>query len=206
MTASQFLEGLVASYPPQVRPDAEYVKQIAQYLKRKHYSSQELEGAYEIIRTSFRMFPSLADIQTCFILAAKKIQATASPDVAYDYFSIDGIPYRRKLLIDGSGQVVRRPIPEGAEDYHLQVPDRMRQDRDFISAEQAAALGYIDKNFAMSLSKNAEVQMRKRFSTIKHNLEKADFGPSRPEKEDEIVDDSMAANPEEQIDLDGFDI
>ncbi|MFA5409641.1 MAG: hypothetical protein WC343_12800 [Bacilli bacterium] len=206
MNASQFLEGLVASYPPQVRPDAEYVKQIASYLKRKHYSSQELEDAYEIIRTSFRMFPSLADIQTCFQSAARTIQANAAPETAYDYFSLEGIQYRRKLMIDATGQVIRRPIPEGAEDYHLQVPDRMRQDRDFISAEQAAALGYIDKNFAMSLSKNAEVQMRKRFSTIKQNLEKADFGPSRPTKEDEAIDDSMAANPEEPIDLDGFDI
>jgi hypothetical protein len=204
MNASQFLEGLVASYPPQVRPDAEYVKQISQYLKRKHYSSQELEDAYEIIRTSFRMFPSLADIQTCFISAAKTIQATASPDVAYDYFSIDGIPYRRKLLIDGSGQVVRRPIPEGAEGYHLQVPDHMRQDKDFISAEQAAAMGYIEKNMSASLAKNAEARMRNRFSKIKKNLEKADFGASVPEGDD--ADDSMAANPEEPIDLDGFDI
>lgn len=204
MNASQFLEGLVASYPPQVRPDAEYVKQIAQYLKRKHHSSQELEDAYEIIRTSFRMFPSLADIQTCFISAAKTIQATASPDVAYDYFSIDGISYRRKLLIDATGQVIRRPIPEGAENYHLHVPDSMRQDKDFISAEQAAAMGYIEKNMAASLAKNAEAQMRNRFSKIKKNLEKADFGASAPEGDD--TDDSMAANPEEPIDLDGFDI
>lgn len=206
MNASQFLEGLVASYPPQVRPDAEYVKQIAQYLKRKHYSSQELEDAYEIIRTSFRMFPSLADMQTCFQLAARTIQANASPEVAYDYFSLDGVPYRRKLMIDATGQVIRRPIPEGAENYHLHVPESMRQDRDFISAEQAVAMGYIDKNMAASLARSAELQMRKRFSTIKQNLERADFGPSRPAKEDEDIDDSMAANPEEPIDLDGFDI
>lgn len=206
MNASQFLEGLVASYPPQVRPDAEYVKQIAQYLKRKRYSSQELEDAYEIIRTSFRMFPSLADMQTCFQSAARTIQANASPEVAYDYFSLDGVPYRRKLMIDTTGQVIRRPIPEGAENYHLHVPDSMRQDRDFISAEQAVAMGYIDKNMAASLARSAELQMRKRFSTIKQNLERADFGPSRPAKEDEAIDDSMAANPEEPIDLDGFDI
>lgn len=199
MTSEQFLEGLIASYPPNIRPDAEYVRQISDYLRRKHYSSQELEEAYEIIRTSFRMFPSLADIQTCFVSAANHIHASSSSEVAYDYFRLDGVGYRRKLHIDGCGNVMRRPIPEGAEEYHLVVPDRMRNDKDFLTAEQAVEQGYLPKGTAIALRMAGENHMKERFKKIKQEMKKAEFGapPPPPHDDGADIDDSMAANPED---------
>jgi hypothetical protein len=200
MNASEFLERLISSYPAGLRPDEDYTRVLDRDFKRRGLSSAEWEAAYDIAKDNFRMFPTMMDFNYCFSEAHSKVYKGSAPKIAYEYFRIDDKPFRRKVEIAPDGSLARLELPENATDYHLFLPDELEEDKNFLTAAQAVAAGYIPGGLYQTMTANRPNPVKSRFSKIgdlvrkegeqKHNPIHA------PVAEADDVDDSMASNPE----------
>jgi hypothetical protein len=188
MNHAQFLERLIASYPPALRPDNDYVRELNNAIRRIPATSEELEIAYDLVHENHRMFPTLTDINFCLSEAHGRLFKGVEPEQAFEYFRIDGIGYRRKLAISPSGEVSRLELPEGAYDYTLWVPYKYRVHEEALSMEEAIDQGYLNEGLYKAIKDNAEKSRAKsRFEKIGEVIR------------EEAIDDSMFANPEPEI-------
>jgi len=198
MDANEFIDELVSSYPAGLRPDVDFLKVIQKEIRKKPVTSQVFEEVLTIIRNSFRMFPVISDINFAFDEAFKKVSRGAQTEKAWEYFDLDGYSYRRDVDIGTGGELLRKPVPCGATNYHLSVPAGMEADRQFLTAEEAYAEGCISEELWKTIkAPNTKQPYKGRFEKIGALIHKEE----QPELS---VDDSMAANPEEPVPIDPF--
>lgn len=166
MTITEFVARLTASYPPGLRPDAEYLNQILLDLRNKALSESQLDAAYDIIKESCRMFPVMSDINLCLAEAKVRITKGQPPEKAREYFNLNGYGYARDVEISADGELMRKALPEGATDYTISVPARFRVKEEFLSISEASERGYIDEKFYKVLKDKAGASEKSRFEKI----------------------------------------
>jgi hypothetical protein len=201
MNADQFIQRLIVSYVPGLRPDDEFIANAVHDVRMRGETSAVLEAAYDIIKDTYRMFPGLADISYSLAEARAKIYKGQEPDVAFEYFRIDGIGYRRKVEIDPSGNLARRELPEGAYDYTLWLPYKYRAREEALSADEAFAEGCLDEQLYRVMKAKNPNPKSSRWEKI-GNIIKEEEKPASVSD----YDDSMFPPEEAQFDISDMEI
>jgi hypothetical protein len=197
MNGNTFVDTLVDSYPTGIRADSANVAELKRWIKRKNYSSEDMDAALDMCRETFRMSPSIADLTSIFIQVRSRRVVSSGEAKAREYFTINGYSYCRNLDIDSSGNIISKDVPEDAEGYELVVPDHLRANDKAISFEEAYNQGAISEELYKSLKKpayQAEQRTPNRWQKIASEIKAEEY------KRD-YIDDSMAANPETPLGL-----
>jgi hypothetical protein len=215
MNQRDFIAKLVSSYPDDGRPGAfmgeaagkEFLQEVVKYLKHKNWNEDDLHNAYDVIVTNFRRFPSISELHAVFINAHSRNSVKDGTARASEYFTLNGHDYCRYLDINSSGDVIRKEIPEGAENYHLCLPEHMRHER-FMTADEAFKEGAISNEFYAALKAarvSRIVEDNNRWKKISQEISTPEPVPFEDKYEslsggvspEDFIDDSMAANPED---------
>ena len=206
MDSREFMNALLASYPAGLRPDADYQNTLIKEINKRPCSSPVYLQALSNIQGSFRMFPTLPDLKWAFNEALKSV-ASSIAQSGMEYFDIGKHTFVRPVGITADGEVLRKDLPEGATNYQLVLPPKLQAKTDAITAEEAYNQGCISEElYQMVKSRNEKQPFKGRFQKIGELIK--DKQPELPitEAEYEVVDDSMAANPEEPAHDDYEDI
>ena len=173
MTTDDFVAAVVASYPQALRPDEHYINQLKKHLCKYPHPSVVLEEAFDLIKISCRMFPGMADLNAIFTQANSKVQKSNLS--AWESWNLKGYSYSRQVEISTNGEVLTRPLPEGATDYVLSLPQEMRSNDEPISFAQAYAEGCISESLYQAIRAVNEDHPRKgRFQQIGEYLHSSD--------------------------------
>lgn len=208
MNSHDFVKQLLASYHPGIRTDAENVDQIRKWLKKKNFSEEDIEMAFDSCRENFRMFPSIADLTSIFIQVRSRRLVNSGDAKAYEYFDLNGYSYRRTLDIDSFGNLIRKDIPEGVDNYQLVVPDSLRKNDRSLNADEAYEQGAISEEFYRSIKtpkKQRSHTEEYRWKKIREELN-SEHEQKRALLPEDFIDDSMASNPEEPLGMNWDDI
>jgi len=204
MDANEFLRDLVASYPQGLRPDVDFLNIIRKEIAKRPCNSQIYQAALSNIQGAFRMFPGIPDIKWAFSEAFKTVKTKSKKGV--EYFDLNKNTYAREVDITDDGEIVRKPLPCGATNYLLCLPPEFEANREFLTAEQAYAEGCISEElYAAVRSRNEKHPYKGRFEKIGEYIHKEEPPVQQPlqlpviDAEFEDIDDSMAANPEENF-------
>ena len=166
MNAHEFVERLIASYPPNLRPDGDYVREIMKSVKKQAVTSEEFEYALDLLKANSQYFPTVFDIKQSFDDAGR-ISVRGKHEPAWEYFDKDGYSYARRVDINPNGELMRKNIPYGAENYQLAVPYEMQADKEWLTLEQAYDAGAVSQGlYDMMTAKEPEKRWKSRFEKI----------------------------------------
>lgn len=204
MDNKQFLEDLISSYPGPLRPDPEYLERFERAVYRKFLTSDQWQSLYYYLTDSFRMFPTISDLQAGCEIARKNVsKGNDLYKTAFQYFEINGYRYARPIKITVDGEMVIPDLPEGAVRVSLGLPTELEYDKEWLTCEQALEQGCISEEFYAMISSKKRDQKQDRFEKIGniiHGEEKSapkpiqssfdDFDEdSEPEKFESVDDD-----------------
>jgi len=197
MDANEFITDLFSSYPEPLRPDDDFTRIIQKEIKKRPVMSAVFIEALRIIQNSFRMFPTIPDINYAFVEAFKTVYKGQGPKTCWEFFEVEGISYRRDVSISPEGDIVRKPLPYGATNYFLSVPAELESDKNWITADQAYEQGCISDDVyrAMKSAKENSHAYKGRFKKIGELIHNESHSGIVPE---DFIDDSMASNPESE--------
>lgn len=203
MDAKDFLQDLVDSYPEGLRPDQGFTTALLREIRKIPANDTIYQEVLAFCANNFRMFPVISDIRQAFVDVREKISKGYSQRKGQEWFELNGKTFTRSVNISATGEVVRDPLPLGATDYFLWVPEEFQADRNYIDAHEAFSEGLITLEMYKLMAKSDEkASAFSRFKKIGDLLHKEDKKDDDPEL---FVDDSMAANPEEPVESDKFD-
>jgi hypothetical protein len=181
MTPKKFIEKLVSSYPPSLRPDREYIDEIYELSKKRNLSGEQWDLCLTMIVEAFRYFPTIHEISQCMNDVPRRMKSQKHSESAMEYFEVDGHQYARPVEISATGQLIRKDLPEGATKYKLWVPESMQKNEEYLTFDQAYEEGVVSEEFYSQIlanmpakKKNHDDRFRKIGNIIKTVPEKAD--------------------------------
>jgi len=125
----------------------DYLKTIFTELESRKLTSEQWEYARKVIVEEYTLFPTLKDILSVLTQARYKDDKKNFDNYGMEYFRIDGYPWARKVKITPTGELIRLPLPEGATNYKLALPDHLKANEERIDIKQALEEGIISEEF-----------------------------------------------------------